>query len=310
MSRVEPTEIRYIKLGAGDRWARRSLERGEVPFGYAMVPHEICLQQDWEGIADVLKGEGRPASAIKDDLREIRDFYTLGVDCLWVTFAEGFLWWAFAEREVAWRGGDGGEHGIRIRKTQGGWQNTDAKGRPLRIYDLSSALTRLMAYQRTLCRVGPTAYLLRRINAESDPMVARAEELRGEMVSVAAQMIAGLHWADFETLVDLIFARSGWQRISRVGGGQKDVDLVLEQPATGERACVQVKSQATQSVLDDFADRVCSSGAFDRGFFVCHSLKGRVSIDDDRRLHLWTGNQLAQAAVGAGLFDWLIERAG
>ena len=31
-------------------------------------------------------------------------------------------------------------------------------------------------------------------------------------------MIAELHWADFEIMVDLIFARGGWQRTSVLGG--------------------------------------------------------------------------------------------
>ena len=116
---------------------------------------------------------------------------------------------------------------------------------------MSTLLTQVAAYRQTICRIKPAAYLLRRINAVEEPVVARAREARSAMVAVAAEMIAALHWADFETLVDLIFARSGWQRISRVGGTQKDVDLILEQPATGEKACVQVKSKAGQAVLDD-----------------------------------------------------------
>lgn len=33
-------------------------------------------------------------------MREVKDFYTLGSDCLWITFADGSLWWAFAWPEV------------------------------------------------------------------------------------------------------------------------------------------------------------------------------------------------------------------
>jgi hypothetical protein len=128
------------------------------------------------------------------------------------------------------------------------------------------------------------------------------------MVAVAAEMIAALHWADFETLVDLIFARSGGQRISRVGGTQKDVDLILEQPTTGEKAFVQVKSKAGQAVLDNYVDRFRRRGADEQWFFVCHSPKGALNADDESRLHVWAGDRLADAAVRAGLFDWLTER--
>ncbi len=152
-------------------------------------------------------------------------------------------------------------------------------------------------------------YLLRRINGIEEPVVARAREAKSAMIAVATEMIAGLHWADFETLVDLIFARAGWQRISRVGGIQADTDLVLEQPTTGEIAFVQVKSKAAQSVLDDYIGRFRRSGTYDRMFFICHSPAGTLSVDDTAGVHIWAGDRLADAAVKAGLFDWLTERS-
>jgi hypothetical protein len=56
------------------------------------------------------------------------------------------------------------------------------------------------------------------------------------LVASIAEAIQSLHWADFETLVDLAFARSGWHRSSMLGGNMKLVDLVVEQPTTDERA--------------------------------------------------------------------------
>ncbi|MBL8705215.1 MAG: hypothetical protein JNM30_10240 [Rhodospirillales bacterium] len=61
------------------------------------------------------------------------------------------------------------------------------------------------------------------------------------MTQIAAGMITQLHWVNFESMVDLIFARSGWQRVSRLGETQADVDLVLALPTTGQRAFVKVK---------------------------------------------------------------------
>ena len=100
-----------------------------------------------------------------------------------------------------------------------------------------------------------------------------------------------------------------WQRISRVGGSQKDVDLILEQPTTGEKAFVQVKSKAGQMVLDDYVDLFRRSGAYQRMFFVCHGPKGTLSTEGDARLHIRAGDRLADAAVRAGLFGWLMERS-
>ena len=68
--------------------------RGELPFGYKTVPQELCLAQDWEGIVDWFAGEGRSLSKARDAQRSIKDFYTLGSDCHWVTFTHGHLYWA------------------------------------------------------------------------------------------------------------------------------------------------------------------------------------------------------------------------
>jgi hypothetical protein len=116
-----------------------------------------------------------------------------------------------------------------------------------------------------------------------------------------------LHWADFEDMVDLIFARSGWQRVSRVGGAQRDLDLELEQPTTQERAFVQVKSQADQSSLDRYVARF-DEGNWQRMFFVCHTPKSRLTAPERPDIHLWTGRGLAQAVLRVGLQEWVLNR--
>ena len=75
--------------------------------------------------------------------REIRDFYTLGPDCLWITFADGHLWWAFAETEVVWLGPEEDSRGARMRMTVDGWHKVNIKGEPLRTDHLSTKLTQL-----------------------------------------------------------------------------------------------------------------------------------------------------------------------
>src|SRR3546814_5879921 len=97
---------------------------------------------------------------------------------------------------------------------------------PLRLDGLSSRLTQVTGYRKTICKVKSPEYVVRRINGDEAPVMVRARAARTALVTVAREMIAGLHWADFETLVDLIFARSGWQRVSRVGGNLSDVDQI------------------------------------------------------------------------------------
>ena len=276
-----------------------------------MVPHGPCASGDWDGVVEILIREaGRSRAKAKDGVREIRDFYTLGSDCLWITFAESRLWWCLAEPEVIWLGPEEEGCGPRMRRTIDGWHNTSATGDELHIEALSSSLTQVAAYRGTICKVGAKDYLLRRINGIEEPLIARAREAKAELVAVAVEMIAQLHWADFETLVDLIFTRTGWQRVSRVGGTQKDTDLLLQQPATGERAFVQVKSKANQAVLDDYVEMFRASGVYDRMFFVCHSPSGALTKPDDDGIHMLTGPSLAAMVINAGLLDWLSERVG
>lgn len=106
-------------------------------------------------------------------------------------------------------GGDTDVEGASYRKVIDGWRNTDLEGKPLTTERLSSKLTQLAGYRRTICNVGASDYLLRRINADEEPLLARARAARQEMISASEELIRQLHWADFEIFVDLLFSRSG-----------------------------------------------------------------------------------------------------
>jgi hypothetical protein len=46
----------------------------------------------------------------------------------------------------------------------------------------------------------------------------------------------------------------------------------------------------------------------DRLFFFSHSAVGALSLPAGPHLHLWTAAWVADAALDAGLFNWLIDR--
>ncbi len=305
---ITPAHVRYIKLGRGGKWVERALAQGEIHFGYRQIPHDICAAGRWTDVETALLAAGRKPAKVGDAIREIKDFYTMGTDCLWITFAKGHLWWAFAQPNIEWIGEDE-DHGGRIRHTVGSWSKLDIHGKALRFDDLSTRLTSVAAYRQTICAVAAQDYLLRRINGIEEPVLARARQARTAMLSAAAEMIAGLHWADFEDMIDLIFARTGWQRTSELGGTQKDVDLAIYEPATGARGFVQVKSRATQAVLDDYLERYETGGGYDHLFFICHSPRGELSAHDRSDVHIWVRERLAEMAIQSGLYDWLLSRS-
>jgi hypothetical protein len=211
---------------------------------------------------------------------------------------------------VTWLGGNWTDRGERTRKCIGGWRDTDVTGAVIRMDSLSTKLTKVASYRRTLCAVEAEEYLLRRINGAIEPIVEKSNHVRDAVLQTLAEAIPSLHWADFETLTDVIFSRSGWHRTSPIGGTQKTVDLVVEHPVTNECAAVQVKSSANQKALDEFIDEADQSGKYDRLFFVCHSPRGALSAPADRAdVHLWSGDELAKTVMRVGLFDWVIEKA-
>ena len=171
---ISANKVRYIKLGRKGSW-EQALDEGVVPFGYDSASHELAQQGKFEEIRTKLMDRGRPQQAAARDVQEITDFYQLGEDCLWITFARDRLWWAFAEPTVLTTG-KFGPHPFRIRKTIGGWSDKDVRGATLKTSYLSTKLTKVSNYKRTICEVGAKDYLLRRINGIEEPIVIKARD--------------------------------------------------------------------------------------------------------------------------------------
>lgn len=136
---------------------------------------------------------------------------------------------------------------------------------------MNTRLTRVAVYRGTICAVEESDYLVRKINGNVEPLVREAVAAQETLQGVAQEPIRRLHEKDFELLVDLIFAASGWRRVSVLGETEKDVDLPVEQIAPQERAFVQVKSSATPAVLADYVERFGACAGADRVVFACHS---------------------------------------
>lgn len=302
---ITPTQVRYIKLGPNNAWAEKSFAEGRIEFGHQSVSHELAMAGDWDSVR-ASWGEEVTKGKATDFLREVKDFYTLGSDCLWITFVMGKMWWAFARPEVVLNSGPSEGSGSRYRRVIGAWQSVDRFGKMLTLSEISSKLTKTGAYRQTLCKIDAEAYAVRLINGEQDPAVLRVKAARTTFIETLLPIVQSLHETDFEVLTDLLFTRLGWVRVSGIGGAQKDTDLIIEQPATRMRALVQVKSAADQSVLDDYASRFADMEA-ETSFFICHSPQGQLQTASN--MHIWSGIDLASRIVEAGLVDWVLERA-
>ncbi|MDP3495657.1 MAG: restriction endonuclease [Hyphomonadaceae bacterium] len=305
--KINPSAIRYIKLGTGNRLAEECIERGIIRLGFDGVPHDLCQTSDWSGVRKILLDLGKTQGAATNQANQIEDFYTLRGDVLWITFWDSKLWWTFAQPGV--HQDEHHDYLTRHRRVATPWRCTNIRGDVLALRNFSTRLTKTAGFRGTICNIDEAPYLLRRINAESEPLADEAATLQNQLVAMAERLVAALHWRDFEILVDRIFADSGWRRVGVLGETQADVDLIVEQTATGERAFVQVKSRATPAVLQDYVDRYREYGDCSRMFFICHSPKGRLrqqAVSAD--IELWFADTIARKAVRAGQYEWLVQR--
>lgn len=302
-STIKPTSVRYIKLGEAGRWERECLERGIIRLGFGTADpdrFDLCKREDWSKLAQAWERDGKTKSVATRFTNETREFFGDNGSTLWITFMGRTLQWGFCEPEPPKPHGDG--DGV-YRHIEGGWKGTDLHGERLTMDRLSGALTQLASYRGTSCSVKATDYVIRRINGTKLPDVQRAVAAQEAMWEALVPLMRLLVPQDFELLVELVFAASGYRRIEIVGKTQKTIDLDLELPITGSRAFVQVKSKTTSAELARYVELI--EEQYDEMFFVFHTGKATTQ---DRRVKVIGPEMLARRVLDAGLSDWLIRK--
>lgn len=128
----------------------------------------------------------------------------------------------------------------RIRKVIGRWHSTDVNGKDLRIENLDGRTTPVNGFRGTICKVEQKDDLVPKINGQQSEAVVQAEQCLRALVQRIEELVKGLWWHDFELLVELVFAKLGWQRFSVMGTRENDFDLDLRLAANSRRAVAQV----------------------------------------------------------------------
>lgn len=308
MEPVTTNTALFIKLGEGGRWEAECLQTGTLRFGYREVPHPICQYGEWPEVERAVRGFSKDQGAATRHVNQIRQFYETDENVLWITFHSDRLWWCFSRRGVSALPGNDKE-----RQTVDGWRDTDINGRLLLKGTLSGRLLAVQGFQGTICTVSEIDYLLHKINGTVEPHVAAAQAAYENLQAALIPIIGKLHPKDLETLTDLVFRQSGWQRVGVSGGTERDIDLDLISPVTGERIAVQVKSRATAAVWREYKDKYADMRGFSRFYFVTHSpneeLRREAATSDDQDFILWDAERLAAQAIRGGLTGWLLDKA-
>ena len=305
MKKIAPTKVYYIKLGSGGSREAESIESGTLWLSYQHVPHELCLNRNWDAVhSHFVESQGDAPTTATNHTRQVKAFYEAGESVLWVTFYAEKLWWGFAEPDITVL-----PDNSKTRSIIGGWRSTDVNDEPLEKSRLSGRLLSVEGYRGAICKVHAREYLIRKINAETSPQERALMDARKQLVTAVKDIVDHLHWKDFEVLVDLIFRAAGWQRTSAIGGSQKTIDLQLTSPILGESYTVQIKAKAGRKEFDRYQEKTGAMDQFTRHFFVVQQPTGLTPGQETEPYELWLPDKIANLAVRYGLVDWIADKA-
>lgn len=306
MNKLVPEKVRYIKLGSGGDWEKWCLDNDAIRLGYESPYHNESMNGEWEVVRSYwLEARNDNEGAATRDLNQIRDFYELTEDDLWITFHQRKLYWCKVSNAV-----EKLKDGSRVRKTIGKWSCKSLNGQVLTIENIDGRVTKVQGFRGTICGIDLQDYLINKINGHAQPEVETAKQQLGLLKNSIKDLIKGLWWNDFELLVDLIFSSSGWQRISVLGKTEKDIDLDLFSPVTQKRAFVQIKSSSNAEIFRNYIKTFSEYEQYDEMYFVVHTAGDELkSISSDKmNIHLMDLDRIADLVINAGLVNWLITK--
>lgn len=306
-----PTSVRYVKNGQGAKWWKAANARGQIHFGWWFVPRDLLHRVDLPGIRACIQDHYKKSAVATADFNAIKLTVENPSRHIWVTFEDGYLWWCTVRDGVT----------VNLDKnreqTEGSfwltcdrpWSNRSVAGKLLVRSELPGTIGAVAGFRAAICKPKGSPEILRIIQDKEDPDAIAATQAREAYTAAVEKLVTRLHDRDFELLIDLILARTGWVRLEKLGGATEGIDIEAENVATKEIAFVQVKSEAGQTVVDDYIEKFQRRREhYDRMIFAVHSPIGTLKLPAGESMHLWTGKRIAELAVQLGLGEWIANR--
>jgi len=311
-------KVKYIKLGGQSAFRDKCFSQNYMQLGFNEITHTACLAENWkETVRKEYEIIGKiDHRVVSRYISEIEAFYNEPETTLWITFEKHQLWWCSAVKKF-WTD----EKNNKFRKVNGKWSNTDILGKVLSTNKLRGDLLKTQAYRGTICKVQKSDYVIRKINGIESEIEIRLSQLNEKLIEGLKEIIKSLTPQDFEIFIELLFTRSGWQRIGVLGKTEKDIDMALLMPLTNERAAVQVKSNTDFKEYLDYKGKIGEMSEFNKFFFAFHSTKNDNNSDikkfdvevkqleSQSRNYILGNTEQANRAIQCGLIQWLIEKA-
>jgi Restriction endonuclease len=276
--------------------------------GWSIIPHELLLDPDFRKIEALLRQEFTDQGAATRDLNALRCLLDAPSQHVWITFEDGCMWWCTVEDGPNINpNGEDQSHGNFWLACDRPWSNRSLGGRLLAVADLPGIVTVVAGFRGTVSEPRASEGILRVIKDEQSKDTVASRDSRIHYVQVVSILMKQLRWKDFEQLVQLILDRTGWTRISVLGGNREGIDIEVANLTSDEIAFVQVKSSATQAVLDEYVGRFdARRDRYARMIFAVHSVNGPLISPADSHVQLWTCDKLGELVVRLGLGE-LVE---
>ena len=297
--------VRYLKNGRGGQWWDAARARNQAHCGWNGVPGEQLERGNRAEIEATIRGYSKDQGAATRDVNQLFELLDSPSRHIWITFQDGCMWWCTLRNGLVLNAdGASSDLGHFWLACDRPWSNHSLGGRLLSMTDLSGRITSTAAFRDTVCTPKAEAEILRVVSDQKDELAIAVEMARDAYELTIEQSIQRLSPQDFEHLVDLILVRTGWARISTLGSTREGIDLEVENAAADEVAFVQVKSAATQAVLDDYAERFAERRErYSRMIFAVHTPRGDLCPPED--VQVWAGRHTAKLTVRVGLGEWV-----
>ena len=308
----------YIKLGKEAEWVEECLRDNIIRIGWSAVKNvEDINNGNWETIKEIInwdfKKEGKKNGATQD-FNALRFFCDATHDDIFITFYNGFMYWCTStEKTILEKTTHLPEKTARYRQCNG-WSNKPlGRGKKaFHVNDLSGNLTKTQGFRGTICKLkeDQVNILKRLINGKPNEDVAKIQTNQKEIICLIEKLNKHLHPKDCEILADLIFQRSGWQRISILGENMPFIDMEYFDPITNTRYAVQVKASCTLDVFNSFVSGI-NSGSFDKGFFIVFDSLNEKIFEDQiyPKIEIISGQKLANLIFDLGLLNWIMKKS-
>jgi hypothetical protein len=224
-----------VKNGSGGGWWQAAKASGQVHAGWRIIPPELLLNPDFAKIEPFIRKEFSDQGAATRDFKALRCLLDAPSQHVWITVEDVYMWWCTVrDRAEINPNGQDQSHGNFWLVCDRPWSNRSLAGRLLAITDLPGTVTAAAGFRGTVSEPQASEAILRVIRDEKNKDVVASRDERVRYEQTIFRVIKQLLWKDFEQLVDLVLDRTGWKRISTLGGTREGIDIEAENLTANE----------------------------------------------------------------------------